>query len=363
MTSFVPKPDGVAIVYCEGAFDTANGKTAHGLVRFTKRYQVAAVVDSNAAGADASERLGGEPRGIPIVKDLDHAFEAARAEGQSPSHFVVGLAPDGGKLPASARAVVKDALERGLNVDSGLHDYLGDDTELAALVQEKDLVIRDVRKPLPTSQLHFFSGKVDEVESTRFAVLGIDSAVGKRTTALVLANHLTGRGTNTELLGTGQTSWMQGLAHGIILDSIVNDFVSGEIEHAVWSAWKAGQPDIILIEGQGSLLNPAYPGGFEILAAGRPDGVILQHAPARTAYDGFPAYPMHDLDTQIAAVELISGKPVVAITIHHEGIPVDQVEDVCTRIERKTGLPTADVLLEGPARIADALTSFQASDA
>ena len=32
---------------------------------------------------------------------------------------------------------------------------------------------------------------------------------------------------------------------------------------------KNEKPDIIVIEGQGSLLNPAYPGGFEILAAGR----------------------------------------------------------------------------------------------
>ena len=93
-------------------------------------------------------------------------------------------------------------------------------------------------------------------------------------------------GTSTELIGTGQTAWMQGVRYGIILDSLVNDFVSGEIEHAVWRAWQEVRPAVIILEGQGSLMNPAYPGGFELLAAGRPDVVVLQHAPGRRDYDG-----------------------------------------------------------------------------
>jgi uncharacterized NAD-dependent epimerase/dehydratase family protein len=182
--------------------------------------------------------------------------------------------------------------------------------------------------------------------------------VGKRTTAWLLVQGLRGEGLKAELVGTGQTAWMQGVKYGIILDSLVNDFVSGEIEHAVWSAWKEAGPDVIVIEGQGSLMNPAYPGGFEILAAGRPDIVILQHAPARKDYDGFPGYPIHPLETQIRAVELLSGKPVVAITVNHEHLASDEIPGAVADITRSTGLPAFDVLRDGPAGLAGVVGSF-----
>jgi uncharacterized NAD-dependent epimerase/dehydratase family protein len=135
----------------------------------------------------------------------------------------------------------------------------------------------------------------------------------------------------------------------------VNDFVSGEIEHAVWSAWSEVNPDIIIIEGQGSLMNPAYPGGFEILAAGRPDAIVLQHAPARKDYDGFPGYPIQPIQTQIQVIELLSNKPVVALAINHENLNAQEIPKTCAEIESLTGLPTVDALIEGPGRIIDVL--------
>jgi uncharacterized NAD-dependent epimerase/dehydratase family protein len=181
------------------------------------------------------------------------------------------------------------------------------------------------------------------------ALLGTDSAVGKRTTAWLLVDGLRGAGHPTELIGTGQTAWMQGARYSIVLDSLVNDFIAGEIEHAVWSAWHERRPDVLVLEGQGSLLNPAYPGGFELLAAGRPDAVILQHAPSRLEYDGFPGYAMHPLKTQVDAIELVSGKPVLAVTLNHEGIAPEDVPGALAAIESETGLPAFDVLRDGAA--------------
>ena len=218
--------------------------------------------------------------------------------------------------------------------------------------------IRDVRKPPPRDALHFFSGKIEKVASLKVAILGTDSAIGKRTTAWILLDALRAAGVSGELVGTGQTAWMQGVTHGIILDSLVNDFVSGEIEHAVWSAWKASRPRVIIIEGQGSLMNPAYPGGFEILAAGRPDVVILQHAPARKEYDGFPGYPMHPLEKQIEAIELLSGKRVIAVTINHEEMERQKIPEVCEKITKSTGLPALDVLLGDPGDLVKILTPY-----
>jgi uncharacterized NAD-dependent epimerase/dehydratase family protein len=147
---------------------------------------------------------------------------------------------------------------------------------------------------------------------------------------------------------------MQGARFGIVLDSLVNDFISGEIEHAVWSAWTNTNADILVIEGQGSLLNPAYPGGFEILAAGRPDLIILQHAPARKDYDGFPGYKIHPLKKQIQALEVISDKPVIAITINHEHLTKNEIEGAITIIQNEVNLPAFDILMNS----ADELTQL-----
>ena len=352
MTDF---PEGNAIVYCEGGFNTTNGKTAHGLVRRTARYRVLSVVDSRYAGCDAGEVLDGRPKAIPVMGGLAEAMEAAATAGTPATHLVVGLAPDGGRLPPSARGDVEAALRAGLNVDCGLHDYLSEDAGMMEAAREGGSSIRDIRKPLHTSKLHFFTGKIGEVSSLKVALLGTDSAVGKRTTAWVLVDALRGAGLSAELVGTGQTAWLQGARFGIILDSVVNDFLSGEIEHMVWSAWKETGADVLVLEGQGSLLNPAYPGGFELLAAGRPDIVFMQHAPARAEYDGFPGWPMHPLDVQIRAVELISGKSVVAVTVNHEGLSPDEVPAACEAITRETGLPAVDVLLDGADALVEVL--------
>jgi len=344
-----------AIVYCEGAFNTPYGKTAHGLVRFTERYNVIAVIDSSLCGKDAGAVLDGHNNGILIVDSVEAAIAEARKRGSEATHFVVGLATDGGRLDAPAREDVKKALASALNVDCGLHDFLSEDPELCAIAAEHGVVIRDVRKPPPNSDLHFFTGNIEKVQSFRVAVLGTDSAVGKRTTAWKIVHGFRDAGYKSEMIGTGQTAWLQGARYSISLDALVNDFVAGEIEHAVWCAWDEQKPDVIVIEGQGSLMNPAYPGGFEILAAARPDVIVLQHAPAREEYDGFPGYAIQPLRTQIEALELISGKPVVAITINHEGILLEQLHAVAKEIEQTVDLPTLDVLIDGASRLIDVL--------
>ena len=345
--------DGQAIVYCQGAFNTPNGKTAHGLVRFTERYNVQAVIDSHYAGRDAGEVIDGKFAGIPVFSTLEEALKAGRGSGNPARYLVIGLAPDGGRLPAEAREAVKRALEKGLNGEGGVNDCLSDDPDIAELAKQQGCKIRDVRKTPSRSELHFFTGKIEEVGCLKLAILGTDSAIGKRTTAWIIVHGFRKAGFKAEMVGTGQTAWMQGANYSMIMDSVINDFVSGEIEHAVHEAWKNEKPDAIIIEGQGSLMNPAYPGGFEILAAGRPDFVILQHAPRRLEYDGFPGYKLHPLPEQIRAIEVISGKKVVAITVNHEDMKPDEVSAECEKINRETGLPAFDVLLDGPEALVE----------
>jgi len=343
-----------AVVYCEGAFNTTNGKTAHGLVRFSERFTIVAVIDSKWNGQDSGYVLDRVKNQIPVVSSLQEALTLATRQGQLVRTFVIGLAPDGGRLPQPVLKDIKEALRSKLNVVSGLHDFLSENEELVKLAERYHCTLTDVRKPPPRDQLHFFSGKIQEVTSLKIAILGTDSAVGKRTTAWKLVNGLRSNGYRAEMVGTGQTAWLQGARYSIILDSLVNDFVAGEIEHAIHEAWRKEHPHVIVIEGQGSLMNPAYPGGYEILAAGRPDLVILQHAPRRKEYDGFPGHPLHPINHQILAIEVVSGKKVSAITLNHEGMNRYDIERECLKLKDQTGIPAMDVLEDG----ADALVTL-----
>ncbi len=338
--------DGKAIVYADGVFNTTYGKTAHGLVRFTERYEIAGVIDHIHAGQDAGLVLDGKNSGIMIYKDLEEAVRETGIEKGSGT-FVIGMATDGGELPDSVRAVVRKALEAGLNVDNGLHDFLYLDKSIVEIAERNGCRIRDIRRTPERGDLHFFTGKIENVNCTKIAVLGTDSAVGKRTTAWIVVHEFRKSGLKAEMIGTGQTAWMQGSKYSMILDSCINDFLSGEIEHAVHEAWINESPDLIMIEGQGSLMNPAYPGGYEILAAGRPDYVILQHAPKRIEYDGFPGYPLHPLSKQIEAINVISGKEVIAVTLNHELMEREEILPECKKIEKETGIPVFDVLEYG----------------
>jgi len=348
-----------AVVYCEGAFNTPNGKTAHGLVRFTERYKICSVIDSRYRGSDSGMILDGRPNGIPIVQNFNEALIAATKSGDMIRYFIMGIAPDGGRIPENALLPIVSAIKARISIVSGLHDFLTEDESLVELANSHNCELLDIRKPPGRSELHFFSGKIEKVSCPKIAILGSDSAIGKRTTAWLLVHAFRAAGKKVEMIGTGQTAWLQGAKYSIVLDSLINDFVSGEIEHVIHTAWKQEKPEFIILEGQGSLLNPAYPGGYELIAAGRPDYIVLQHAPRRKEYDGFPGYPIHDLKRQLEALQIISGKEVVAITVNHEGMAKEEIPGECRKITEETGLPAFDVLEFGAEELMEVILTKQ----
>ncbi|MBN3036832.1 MAG: DUF1611 domain-containing protein [Candidatus Diapherotrites archaeon] len=329
--------DNDAVVFCEGRFKTLEGKTAHGLIRHSNRFNIVGVIDRTCSG-DAGEALDGTPRGIPFYGSLEDFL----SKGRKARYFVIGAATDGGQLPDEYKPIIAKAIRNGMSIVNGLHIFLSEDPEFASLAAENGVRLVDVRKP--PDEHHFFTGRIETVGAARIAVLGTDSAVGKRTTAVALVQALRRKGLKAELIGTGQTSWMQGLTdYCVCMDSLVNNFVAGEIEHAALCAWDEKKPDIIVFEGQGSITHPAYPGGFEILAAGRPHGIVLQHPPARKLLDGFQ-YPMPDIGREIKVLEMLSEKPVIAVTINHENMTREEVEVVKRDYAARLGKPAFDVL-------------------
>ncbi|MBK8944610.1 MAG: DUF1611 domain-containing protein [Ignavibacteriae bacterium] len=352
-------PEGNAIIYSEKVFNTSAGKTANGLVRFTERYNILSVIDSNYAGQDSGMVLNGKENNIPIFSNFKEAYSSAIDSKQKPTHLIIGTNPKGGILTDETKDVVKSAIKKGLNVDSGLNDFLSEDKELKSLAAQNNVSIRDLRKPVPRNELHSFSGKIEEVDSFVIAVLGTDSSVGKRTTAWSIVHQLRTAGYKAEFIGTGQTAWMQGAKYGIILDSIVNGFVSGELENIIYKAWQNEKPNFIVIEGQGGLLNPANPSGFEILTCGKPDVIVLQHSPTRKEYIGFPDYTIHPLSKQMKAIEVVSGKQIVAITINHENINSKEIEKVCSEYIKLYEIPTYDVLVHGAEKLVKTILKYK----
>jgi uncharacterized NAD-dependent epimerase/dehydratase family protein len=330
-----------AIVYCQANLGEIDGKTANGLVRHSERYQIISVIDGTKAGRDAGEVLDGTPNGIPCVRDLDEAIAEA---GCTPELFIVGVAPTSGLLTEHERAVLLDAMSHGLGVVNGLHEFLNDDPEFAAAAAINDVTILDVRRPKDKADLHMFDGSILGVTCPRIAVLGTDGAIGKRTTATILTNALKRSGVNAVLVGTGQTSLIQGAFHGVALDAIPAQFVAGELEAAVVGAFEAEHPDVIIVEGQGALSHPTYLSSTAILRGSRPAAVILQHAPARTVISDFPAFPMPTPASEINLIETFADTKVIGLTINHENMTDDEVSAAIALYEVELGIPVTDAL-------------------
>lgn len=342
-----------ALILAEGLYHSTDAKTAHGLVRLSNRYKVVGVIDSQFAGRDAGEVLDGRPRGIKIYASLREAL----SEQKDVKYLIIGISTAGGKLPSGYREVIMEAINAGLNIVSGLHEFLSDDPEISRLAKEKGIEIIDVRKIFYNTRL-FYTGKIREVTSLKVVVLGTDSAIGKRTTAWEIANELNRRGVKAAFVGTGQTAWMQGAKYCFVLDSVINDFVTGVLEHEVWRAFVNEKPDVIVVPSQGSLLHPVFPAGWEILTLLRPEFIVIVHAPGRKHLDGFPEYPMPDLSRYIELVKLLTGNHVQAVAINNENLSPEEVEEYIKQYELKYGVVACAPLLNGVGRIVDKIIEY-----
>ncbi len=348
-----------AIVLAQHLYRSENAKTAHGLVRGSDRFRILAVVDPDWAGRDAGELLDGVQRGIPIVAGI---AEAMQLGGEPPRHALVGIATHGGRFTEELRQYLLEAIRHGLGIVNGLHDYCANDPEIVAAAREQVVELIDLRRPKPKSELHFWSGAIAGIGIPRIAVLGTDCAIGKRTTARLLTAALNTAGVRTEMIYTGQTGWLQGGRYGFVLDSVANDFVSGELEHAIVQCAREIGPDLMLIEGQSGLRNPSGPCGAELLLSGGARGAILQHAPGRLCFDGCEAYgyripPVAD---EIKLIEMY-GSRVLAVTLNGQGLTQDALAAERERLEAELGIPVIRPLEDGVEALVPVVRGFMAA--
>lgn len=349
-----PPTKATAIVYCEANFGLIDGKTANGLVRHSEAYEILSVIDSLKAGQNSGEALGDAPNAIPIFQNLDEALAHA---GKLPAFFIYGMAPSTGMLSPNERKLILRAMGLGMNIVNGLHEYLNDDAEFISAAALYGVTMRDVRRPRAKKDLRMFSGRIADVRCPVIAVLGTDCAIGKRTTATILTRVLCESGIKAVMIGTGQTGLIQGARYGIPLDAVPSQFCAGELEATIIEAYEAERPDIIIVEGQGALSHPAFSTSAFILRGSAPQGVILQHAPARTQRCDFENMAMPTPVSEINLIQTFSDTRVIGMTINHENMEDADVDTAITTFEGELGIPVTDALSRPEARLVDMIVS------
>ncbi len=342
-----------AIILTNGLLATEDAKTAHGLIRESNRYQIVGIVDAVHAGKDAGVILDGRSRDIPVFATIADAGKQTNADC-----CIIGIATSGGLFPGSLLEEVKRAIRHGMSVINGLHDLLSEREDMLVLAAAHSVALVDVRKPPKMRDLHFWTGDVLNFHKPIVAILGTDCSLGKRTTTRFLLHTCKTAGIHAEMIYTGQTGWLQGGKYGFVLDATPNDFVSGQLEHAIITCEKETGAEIIFIEGQAALRNPSGPCGSEMLISGGAKWVILLHAPKRIYYDGKPTLgKIHSLASEIELIEQYGAK-VIAIALNTEHCSLEESEQFQSEYEKSFGLPVLLPLEQGVEKLLPVLSSL-----
>jgi uncharacterized NAD-dependent epimerase/dehydratase family protein len=343
-----------AIVLTDGHLDNMNAKTAHGLIRGTERFEIAGVIDPPQAGKDAGEVLDGKNRNIPIFAEVKTALQTLNKVDTC----IVGVATVGGMFPGNMLAVVKECIESGLNIVNGLHDFLNDRPEILALAQKHQVTLTDVRRPKAKKDLHFWTGEIFKVKAPIIAVLGMDCAMGKRTTCRMIRQALEKNGISAQMIYTGQTGWMQGGQYGFIFDSTLNDFISGELEHAIVSCYRETGAQIILLEGQSALRNPSGPAGSEFLVSGNAKYMVLVHAPKRKYYDNIPEWgEIPPVESELALAQMY-GSQVIALALNTQDCSREEAFAYQKEYAQKLNIPVLLPIEEGVEAIVEVIQNL-----
>lgn len=331
-------------ILAEGCFSPLDAKTAVCLVRYSSP-EVAAVIDSTRAPSTVERELGfGGP--VPIVSSL------AEALARRPDVFVLGTAPRGGRMAPSARAAVLEAIEAGLHVASGMHEFLADDAEIAAAARRRGVVLWDARRPPDGLGVSSGAGASCPVVMT----VGSDCNTGKMTAAMEIHLGLLGAGVRSGFAASGQTGIMIS-GTGIPIDRVIADFIGGAAERLVVETSRGR--DVVILEGQGSILHPGYAGVTHGMIAGaRPRACVLCHQPTREAVRGYdvPIPPLAELARLYeGAAAGIARIPVVGVALNTFDLREGPARAAVERASRETGLPAVDPVRFGAAPLVEAV--------
>ncbi|GIW96573.1 MAG: hypothetical protein KatS3mg110_4614 [Pirellulaceae bacterium] len=335
------------VILTEGHTNPHTGKTAAGVIRY-RRPEVVAVLDKTQAGRRASELLGvGDD--VPIVGSLDDVPDA--------DTLLIGIAPPGGKVPEAWRPIILQALERGMHLVSGLHDFLSNDEEFARVAREHGATIYDVRK---NREKTIARRRGIRPDCLRVHTVGHDCSVGKMLAAVEITRGLKQRGVDAKFIATGQTGIMiEG--DGAPIDCVVADFVSGAVEKLIL---EHQHHEVLVIEGQGSLVHPSYSGVTLALLHGcLPHALVLCYEVGRTRVTGVEHVPIPPLAEIKRLNETMAGifmpTRVIAVAMNSSKVSAEEAERERRHVRATLGVPVCDVVRHGPDELVQAVLTFR----
>jgi len=336
-----------AILLTNGFLSQPDAKTAHGLIRGTDRYEIVGVIDNEHAGRDAGEVLDGINRNIPVFVSVDEAVTKLPLI----QYCIIGVATIGGVLPEHFKPILQACIKKGISIVNGLHEFLSEKPEFATLAAANNVTLTDIRKQKLKKDLHFWTGDIFKIKTPVIAVIGMDCAIGKRTTCRMIRQACEKEGINAQMVYTGQTGWLQGGQFGFIFDSTLNDFISGELEHAILSCNDTTKADIILLEGQSALRNPSGPCGSELLVSGNAKHTILVVSPKRKYYEDNPEWgELPSVQSEIALIAMYKST-VIAIALNTEHCNNEEAFAFQKEYTTKLNIPVLLPLQQGVAPI------------
>ena len=292
-----------------GQLGTIHAKTTYGLLRHSKVLKPVCVI-AEQAGKNIEEFVKPIRYKVPIVKDINSAISLGAKV------LTLGVSNPGGVLDKKLKPYIKEAIERGMDILSGLHVKISQIEEFKELATRKGVRIIDLR--IPPKDLKVLKGDLYKRKSKVICILGTDCVVGKRTTTVQLWERALKRGLKAGFIATGQTGIMIGADEGVVLDAVPSDFVSGVMENMVLKLDKEGK-EYIFVEGQGALLHPAYGQvTLGIIHGSKPDFIVMVHDPDRKRFDSFPHIPFKPcIEKEIELAETFSrgGKVIVVAVI------------------------------------------------
>jgi uncharacterized NAD-dependent epimerase/dehydratase family protein len=326
-------------ILTEGLLTGTNGKTAHGVLRY-RSDAVVAVIDSDYAGKRVDEVLPWLGSRAPIVASLDEAMV------YEPTALLIGVATEGGHLPPAMRPTLLAAIDAGLEIVNGLHEFLRDDPEIVSRAKKSGARLWDVR--IPPDNIPLFSGAAYDVRSQVVLAIGSDCAVGKMTAMLEVERSAKAAGARIEFLATGQTGILIA-GKGIAVDRVISDFTTGAAEQLVVEA--APDADVLLVEGQGGIYHPAYaPVTFGLLYGSAPDALVLCHRANKTHIDGFDV-KLPELAELIedheALLRRIKPARVIAVALDTSALTPEEARRVIAHASETTGLAVDDPVRNG----------------
>jgi uncharacterized NAD-dependent epimerase/dehydratase family protein len=338
------------LILADGDFGPMTSKTANSVIRYLPDRTVG-VLDRVSAGKTAQDVLGFGGR-IPVVGSMREGLALG------PSAVLVGIAPQGGRLPEEWRGWLGEAIDGGCDLWSGLHTFLADDPVLAAKAKAGGRKILDLRRP--PADLPVASGAAKTVEPYVVLTVGTDCNVGKMTAQLQLAKQLNASGLRTRFVATGQTGIMiEGW--GIAVDAVVADFVAGAAERLVLQG--AEGADVVLVEGQGSINHPGYSAvTLGLLHGSCPDAMILCHQSSRQYIGDYLEAAWLRIPPLIEYIRLyetmgsaVHPTKVIGISLNTYDLTPEAARGACEAASRETGLPATDPVRFDPAPLLDAI--------